>query len=68
MKVLHVIDKDGEIVRGVPAFTEVWAELPAYRFLAAIARLPGVRFLLDQLYIVFARQRYKRRAACATNR
>jgi predicted DCC family thiol-disulfide oxidoreductase YuxK len=39
---LHVIDREGRLLVGVPAFAAIWDELPRHRWLARVAR---VRFL-----------------------
>lgn len=67
MKHLHVVDTDGSIVTGAPAFAIVWAELPYYRHLARVVSLPGVLALLDKLYNCFAEKRFARRMACASS-
>jgi len=43
---LHVVDTDGRLLVGVPAFAAIWDRLPRYRWLASIVRLPGLRSLL----------------------
>ena len=68
MKFLHAVDANGKIIRGVPAFRVIWAELPYYRILAKVSALPGVSFILDRLYTAFARKRYIKRMDCATGK
>lgn len=46
---LHVI-KDGELLRGVPAFAALWQEMPRFRWLARIVRLPVMRQAAHGLY------------------
>lgn len=67
MKHLHVIEND-KIVVGAPAFAIVWTQLPYYRHLARIARLPGVMRILDAGYRIFAKRRFARRMACTITR
>jgi len=52
-RLLHV--KVGDEVRvGTAAFVALWERLPAYRWLARLARTPGIRFLMNVGYRVFA--------------
>lgn len=61
MDELHVIDAQGQLVKGAYAFVALWTELPWYRWLAWVARLPGVLPLLDTAYRRMSRGRYARR-------
>ena len=61
MQCLHVLDREERIVTGVQAFAAVWSELPYYRWLARLTRLPGVLAVLNAVYRPFARWRYRRR-------
>jgi hypothetical protein len=36
--VLH----EGALTSGIPAFLELWAQMPRYRFLAKLVGLPGI--------------------------
>lgn len=47
---LHVLDADGRLLIGVPAFAAIWERLPRYRWLARISRLPVLRSLLPLVY------------------
>lgn len=53
---LHVLDEDGRLLSGIPAFAAIWDRLPRYRWLSALVRLPILRSLLPWLYepIAFA--------------
>ena len=53
----HVINSSGEVVSGAAAFVHLWAQLPGWRNLARLARLPGVLTLLDFGYEKFLRVR-----------
>ena len=66
MERLHVVDRDGRLQTGAHAFAALWAELPYYRYLARVARLPGVLNLLDGLYQRLTRGRYARRCTAGT--
>lgn len=61
MQRMHLRETDGRVVTGAYAFAALWRRLPYYRWLAALASVPGVLPLLDRLYSVFARWRWKRR-------
>ena len=54
---LHVRRADGTLLRGAAAFAEIWAALPRWRWLARVARLPGVLPCLDLGYTIFLRVR-----------
>jgi predicted DCC family thiol-disulfide oxidoreductase YuxK len=69
-KRLHVIDRDGVLRIGVPAFAALWDEVPRYRPLAYLVRLPLLRAIASGLYEIAAallyawnRRRERRRAA-----
>jgi len=47
---LHVLDAEGQLVMGIPAFAAVWDHLPRYRWLAKLTRLPVLRHLLPWVY------------------
>lgn len=51
---LHVIDADGRLLVGVPAFAAIWDHLPYYRWLSVIVRLPLLRNLVPWIYEVIA--------------
>lgn len=58
---LHVIDRDGEIYRGVEAFRAIWQAFPAstvYGILGAVIALPAVNAVARLLYKGFARIRH----------
>lgn len=50
---MHVRRSDGKLLRGAAAFAEIWSHLPRWRWLARLARLPGVLPVVDLLYTVF---------------
>ncbi len=60
---LHVQDRQGRLLTGVPAFAAVWDALPGYRHLARLVRALGLVPALDWGYARFARRRYARRCA-----
>ena len=54
---LHVRRADGTLLRGAAAFAEIWASLPRWRWLAHIARFPGMTPCLDVASSAFLRAR-----------
>jgi len=68
---LHVIDRRGEVFRGIEAFGAIWQAFPdstVYRLLGMFIRLPGINTLARHGYRWFARLRPHlpgRRDACA---
>ena len=46
----HVADFEGRVLSGAAAFVALWAALPRWRWLARLARLPGVIPLLEIAY------------------
>lgn len=61
MKRLHVLYRDGRLLSGAYAFAAIWSELPYYRLLARVLRLPGLLSVLDGFYGVFAQWRFRQR-------
>ena len=53
LKRFHVRKPDGTLLSGAHAFAEVWGTLPGWRWLARIAKLPGVLWLLEFGYRLF---------------
>ena len=56
---LHAIDKSGELRVGIDAVTAIFAEVPRYKWLAVLARLPGLNILAKTLYDITAQVLYK---------
>ena len=46
----HVQRADGQIVSGAQAFLALWSVLPGWRWLARVARVPGIAQLLELTY------------------
>ena len=44
---------DGTLLSGAAAFIEIWRTLPGWRWLAQVARIPGVPSLLEGAYRLF---------------
>jgi 3-demethoxyubiquinol 3-hydroxylase len=53
----HVQHADGRLSSGARAFTALWARLPGWRWLAVLARVPGVTPLMEVSYRGFLRLR-----------
>ncbi len=53
LKRFHVRRADGTLAHGAAGFVEVWETLPGWRWLARIARLPGVLTVLELGYRAF---------------
>jgi len=53
-KRLHVIDREGVLRVGIPAFAALWDETPRYRIVAKIVRLPGMSQIAAACYEVVA--------------
>jgi len=51
---LHAILPDGRIVRGWPAVSALWREMPGYGWLARLGDLPGLRLLSGTAYAMTA--------------
>jgi len=54
---LHVRRADGVLLQGAAAFVEIWSNLPRWRWLARMARVPGALPLMDAGYTAFLRVR-----------
>jgi predicted DCC family thiol-disulfide oxidoreductase YuxK len=70
MAELHVLDGAGCWQRGVDAFLVIWQHLPAYRWLAKLVTVLGLRRPLGFIYRHFAAWRNRRRCetgSCTTS-
>jgi predicted DCC family thiol-disulfide oxidoreductase YuxK len=53
----HVQGRDGQLLSGAKAFLALWAELPGWRRLALVGRLPGASWVMERMYRLFLRWR-----------
>lgn len=53
----HVRREDGAVFSGAEAFVQLWQTLPGWRWLARLARLPGMLWLMEYSYRGFLRLR-----------
>lgn len=53
----HVLDQEGRLVSGGAAFATLWIELPGFRLLGRISRVPPIAWCLEQAYNAFLRFR-----------
>lgn len=58
MQRMHVLESNGRMVTGTRAFIAVWQRLPRYRVLARLVEIPGVFWLTERAYSLFARRRW----------
>lgn len=49
----HTRTAEGVLLSGAEAFVHVWAQLPGWRVLALLAKIPGVLFLMEKAYNCF---------------
>ncbi|MFW2439834.1 MAG: thiol-disulfide oxidoreductase DCC family protein [Arenicellales bacterium] len=63
MQRMHVQDSNELMVSGAAAFVVLWRHIPRYRILSGVVSLPGIHWLTEQVYTVFARRRYLSRCS-----
>ena len=64
LKVLHVIDSNGNISRGVEAFRIIWDNLPGWWIASKFLSIRWIKFLAESIYNIFARRRFSRLEHC----
>lgn len=57
MQRFHVMTAEGTLLSGAEAFVHLWSQLPGWRYLAKVCRLPGALTLMDAAYDLFLRWR-----------
>ena len=53
LKRFHIQTSAGKYLSGAEAFVYIWQQLPRWRWVARLARLPGVLMLLEAAYRAF---------------
>jgi ubiquinone biosynthesis monooxygenase Coq7 len=53
MQRFHVVAPNGELLSGARAFVQVWSQLPGWRHLARLAKLPMAMAFMEMLYRFF---------------
>ena len=59
MEAIHLVLPDGRVLAGHAAIPEILRHLNGWRRLAALFRLPGMRWLAPAVYAWIARHRYQ---------
>jgi predicted DCC family thiol-disulfide oxidoreductase YuxK len=50
LRVIHVLSEDDTVIKGVPAFVEMWRRLPYWNALVPLFQLPGVMTIAEKAY------------------
>jgi len=58
LKVLHAINAEGKIYRGVDAFILIWQQLARWKWLALLVNLPVIYHVTKALYGIFVHWRF----------
>tara|TARA_B100000768_G_scaffold161743_1_gene162019 strand:+ start:442 stop:813 length:372 start_codon:yes stop_codon:yes gene_type:complete len=61
---LHVKDSEGNFYIGVDAFVVIWRQLPYFRYLNFIVKLPIIYHLAKFIYKKFAKYRFSKLEHC----
>jgi len=64
LKILHAMDENGQIHKGVDASILMWKALGKWRFLAYVISLPLVYQVTKLAYRIFAHYRFKNLSHC----
>ena len=57
MQRFHVLNNNGELISGAAAFVYLWEQLPGWRRLAVVAKIPGALDLMEFGYKAFLKIR-----------
>ena len=61
---LHVLDSNSTWHIGLDAFICIWRKIPRFKWMAYLASVPGVHYLLSKAYSAFATYRFKKLSHC----
>ena len=61
---LHAVNDKNELVIGSEAFALIWKNLPRWRILGHIIKLPFIKVVVQKLYMLFAKQKFNRSQHC----
>lgn len=64
LKILHAINTENKMHKGVDAFILIWQQLPGWRWLAKLVALPLIYQVMKVIYSIFARWRFKKLDHC----
>ena len=64
LKIIHVVDENKNIIKGVDAFIKIWSYLKGWRILAKVISLPIIKQICQLLYIAFAKLRPTKHKIC----
>lgn len=67
LKYLHVKNTEGKLLIGVDAFICIWQQLPYWRYLAYLVKLPILKQIVTVIYKTFAHWRFKKITYCNLN-
>lgn len=57
---IHVLDADQQMLTGIEGFLNVWSHLPYFRrVVPIIEHTPGLHWLMEKAYVLFAKYRLK---------
>lgn len=66
MRWMQAVDTSGEVYGGADAWARIGMELPGWKLVAWVLRVPGVHFVAGRIYAWVARNRYRwNQEACA---
>ena len=64
LKLLHSVDKNGQVHIGVDSFILIWNQLQNWRILAKLVSVPPIRSIVDFAYRKFAQIRFDKLEHC----
>ena len=64
LKILHAINAERKMCRGVDTFIFIWQQLSGWKWLARFIKLPIIYQISKALYSIFAHWRFNRLTHC----